>query len=86
MEAVAAEIRATGATARAMAADAGSEADVKAYVAEAVTAFGGIDAIYANAGISGGLTPFFDLTVESWQEILRVNLIGPSSPSARSRR
>ncbi len=57
VEAVAAEIRATGATARAIAADAGSEADVKAYVAEAVAAFGGIDAIYANAGISGGSRP-----------------------------
>jgi NAD(P)-dependent dehydrogenase (short-subunit alcohol dehydrogenase family) len=77
VEAVAAEIRGTGANAVAMAADAGSEAEVKAYVARAVAEFGGIDAIYANAGISGGLTPFFDLTVDTWQEILRVNLIGP---------
>ena len=28
-------------------------------------------------GISGGLTPLFEQTVERWQEVLRVNLIGP---------
>ena len=41
VEAVAAEIRATGATAVAMAADVGREADVKAYVARTVSEFGG---------------------------------------------
>lgn len=66
-----------GGKAIAMAADAGNEADVKAYVAKAVSAFGGIDTIYANAGISGGLVPLWEQTVEMWQEILRVNLIGP---------
>lgn len=40
VEAVAEEIRATGATAVAMAADAGREADVKAYVARTVSEFG----------------------------------------------
>ncbi|WP_439573230.1 SDR family NAD(P)-dependent oxidoreductase [Phreatobacter sp.] len=75
--AVAAEIADAGGRCIAMAADAGSEADVKAYVAKAVSEFGGLDAIYANAGISGGLTPFFEQTVEQWQEILRINLIGP---------
>jgi NAD(P)-dependent dehydrogenase (short-subunit alcohol dehydrogenase family) len=62
---------------KAFAADAGDEAAVKSYVASALEAFGAIDAIYANAGISGGLTPLFDQTVEHWQEVLRVNLIGP---------
>ncbi|MEA2755439.1 MAG: hypothetical protein QOJ54_1728, partial [Aliidongia sp.] len=33
--------------------------------------------IYANAGISGGLVPLFDQSVEHWQEVLRINLIGP---------
>jgi NAD(P)-dependent dehydrogenase (short-subunit alcohol dehydrogenase family) len=75
--AVAAEIVEAGGRCIAMAADAGAEADVKAYVARAVEAFGGIDALYANAGISGGMTPFFEQTVAQWQEILRVNLIGP---------
>jgi len=61
----------------AMTADAGREEDVKAYVGKALSEFGGLDAIYANAGISGGYVPIVDQTVEQWQEILRVNLIGP---------
>lgn len=57
--------------------DAGSEADVAALVETAVSRFGGLDIAYANAGISGGLTGIFDHTVEEWQAILQVNLIGP---------
>jgi NAD(P)-dependent dehydrogenase (short-subunit alcohol dehydrogenase family) len=60
-----------------MVADVGIEDDVQRYVASAVSRFGGVDVVYANAGISGGLTPFFDHTVETWMEILRINLIGP---------
>ncbi len=60
-----------------MTGDAGLESDVKTYVARALKEFGGIDAIYANAGISGGYLPVTEQTVEQWQEILRVNLIGP---------
>jgi NAD(P)-dependent dehydrogenase (short-subunit alcohol dehydrogenase family) len=57
--------------------DAGLEADVAELVASAVGRFGGLDIAYANAGISGGLTGIFDHTVEDWQTILQVNLIGP---------
>ena len=57
--------------------DAGSEPDVQALVAEAVARFGRLDIAYANAGVSGGLTGIFDLTVEEWQALLQVNLIGP---------
>lgn len=57
--------------------DAGSEADVVRLVDTAVSRFGGLDIAYANAGISGGLTGIFDHTVEEWQTILQVNLIGP---------
>jgi NAD(P)-dependent dehydrogenase (short-subunit alcohol dehydrogenase family) len=70
-------IRAAGGTAVAMAADAGSDADVRACVARAVAEFGGLDTMYANAGISGGDVPLAEQTVELWQEVLRVNLIGP---------
>jgi NAD(P)-dependent dehydrogenase (short-subunit alcohol dehydrogenase family) len=71
------QIAAAGGKAIPMAADAGSEADVQAYVKRALEEFGGLDVVYANAGISGGLVPLFEQTVEHWQEILRVNLIGP---------
>lgn len=77
VEETAQSIRDAGGRALAMTADAGSEADVKAYVARAVTEFGGLDAVYANAGISGGDVALFEQSVELWQEILRVNLIGP---------
>jgi len=60
-----------------IAADAGREADVADLVALAVNEHGGLDIFFANAGISGGLASIFEQTPEDWQEILRVNLIGP---------
>jgi NAD(P)-dependent dehydrogenase (short-subunit alcohol dehydrogenase family) len=39
--------------------------------ARAVSLFGGVDVIYANAGISGGYLPVTEQTVEQWQEVLR---------------
>jgi len=76
VEATAAEIVNSGGKAIALAADVGAEADVVGFIAHAVEAFGGLDAVYANAGISGGLVPLAEQTVELWQEVLRVNLIG----------
>ncbi len=57
--------------------DAGEESDVKAAVERAVGEFGALDAIYANAGVSGGYTPIEELTPQAWAEVLRINLIGP---------
>ncbi len=74
---VAADITALGGRAAAFAADAGDEAQVQAFIAASVAEFGGLDVVYANAGISGGLVPLFEQTVDQWQETLRVNLIGP---------
>jgi NAD(P)-dependent dehydrogenase (short-subunit alcohol dehydrogenase family) len=58
-------------------ADAGSEADVKRLVAESVARHGGLDIIFANAGISGGFASIAEQTEADWAEILRINLIGP---------
>src|SRR6266446_6863536 len=66
-----------GGTIEAVQADAGSEADVKAFIDKAVSKYGKLDAIWANAGVSGGLVPLAEQTVEQWQEVLRINLIGP---------
>src|SRR5712675_842077 len=71
------QVRKAGGTAEAVVADAGSEKDVMAFIDKAVSAYGRLDAIWANAGISGGLVPLAEQTVEHWQEVLRVNLIGP---------
>ena len=66
-----------GGNAQTMTADTGRDEDVRAFVNRAIQNFGGLDAIYANAGISGGLVPLFEQTVEQWQQILQTNLIGP---------
>lgn len=60
-----------------VAADAGSEDDVVALVRSAEARFGGLDIMFANAGISGGFASLFEQSPEDWAEILRVNLIGP---------
>jgi NAD(P)-dependent dehydrogenase (short-subunit alcohol dehydrogenase family) len=60
-----------------VAADAGREEDVKGLIDVAVREHGGLDIFFANAGISGGLASIFEQSVADWQEILRVNLIGP---------
>jgi len=76
VEATAAAIRAAGGTATALVKDSSSEQDIAEAVALTVRDHGGIDVCFANAGISGGLVPFFDLTVELWNQILKVNLVG----------
>jgi NAD(P)-dependent dehydrogenase (short-subunit alcohol dehydrogenase family) len=69
-------VRKSGGTAEAVVADAGAEKDVIAFVEKAVSTYGRLDAVWANAGVSGGLVPLAEQTVEHWQEILRINLIG----------
>ncbi len=71
------QVRKAGGTAEAVVADAGSEKDVVAFIDKAISTYGRLDAIWANAGVSGGLVPLAEQTVEHWQEILRINLIGP---------
>jgi NAD(P)-dependent dehydrogenase (short-subunit alcohol dehydrogenase family) len=70
-------IRDAGGHAIALIGDAGLEADVEKAVQAAVSNFGGLDVCYANAGVSGGYTPLFEMTAENWTELLRINLIGP---------
>jgi NAD(P)-dependent dehydrogenase (short-subunit alcohol dehydrogenase family) len=57
--------------------DAGSEGDVERLVEQTVADHGGVDVFFANAGISGGLAGLFEQNSIDWEEILRVNLIGP---------
>jgi NAD(P)-dependent dehydrogenase (short-subunit alcohol dehydrogenase family) len=57
-------------------ADTSQEQNVEAYVKLALSTFGALDVVYANAGISGGLVPLFEQTVDYWLQILQVNLIG----------
>jgi NAD(P)-dependent dehydrogenase (short-subunit alcohol dehydrogenase family) len=71
------EAQARGLDMRTHPADVSDEEAVKGYVDAALEAFGGLDVVYANAGVSGGLVPLFEQSVEMWRDILTVNLIGP---------
>ncbi len=66
-----------GGTAEAIRIDAGLEDDVIRTIALACDSFGGLDVMFANAGISGGMANLFDTDVALITEVLRVNLIGP---------
>lgn len=73
-----AAVEEAGGKAIAMIGDAGDEADVAAAVARAGETYGRLDIFFANAGITGGVRGgFFDATPQVWEEVLRVNLIGP---------
>ena len=55
--------------------DVAKEEDVKVMVERAVQHFGRIDFLINNAGLSR-FTPFDELTVQAWDEVLNVNLRG----------
>ncbi|HEY1448699.1 MAG TPA: SDR family NAD(P)-dependent oxidoreductase, partial [Caulobacteraceae bacterium] len=73
----AAMIAADGGQAIAVKGDAGSETDIKAAIERAASEFGRLDAVFANAGVSGGMTPMEAIDEAFWQNLLHVNLIGP---------
>jgi NAD(P)-dependent dehydrogenase (short-subunit alcohol dehydrogenase family) len=70
-------IRGAGGSCLAAPGDAGNENDVRRAVDRTVTELGGLEVVFANAGIGGDRAPLFEQTVENWLEVLRVNLIGP---------
>ena len=76
-EPLAAAIAATGAVDRALAVptDVADAASVDALFARTVAAFGRVDLLFNNAGVSIG-GPFEDLTLAQWQEVVDVNLTG----------
>ncbi|MFL6576790.1 MAG: SDR family NAD(P)-dependent oxidoreductase [Povalibacter sp.] len=69
-------VRTAGGEALARISDSSEEANVAAAIAAALEHFGSLDICYANAGISGGLIPLQEQTLEHWMEVLKVNLIG----------
>jgi NAD(P)-dependent dehydrogenase (short-subunit alcohol dehydrogenase family) len=73
----AAQIARAGGRADAVAADAADEPTVAALVARCVADWGGLEAIHANAGVSGAPKTILDLELDDWWPVLRVNLIGP---------
>ncbi|MBY0400666.1 glucose 1-dehydrogenase [Myxococcota bacterium] len=76
IESVAAEIRAAGGAARAIACDARVEADLKALVAGTLAAFGRIDLVANNAG-AGGAYSTLQSSDEEIVDCFRLNAIAP---------
>jgi NAD(P)-dependent dehydrogenase (short-subunit alcohol dehydrogenase family) len=74
---VEAEIRARGGSALAVPADVSREREVQAMVETARARLGPIDVLVNNAGIAGPTANVEDITEDEWQEVLRVNLVGP---------
>jgi len=69
-------IEQSGGRAMAVQADVSDEEAVAAFVARCVSEYGGVDGLYANAGVSGGRKTLTELTVDDWQRTLAVNTIG----------
>jgi NAD(P)-dependent dehydrogenase (short-subunit alcohol dehydrogenase family) len=56
--------------------DVRSEPDLDALVSATVGSFGGLDVVFANAGI-GSLAPIVDAEASAWMRVIEVNLLGP---------
>ena len=75
VDAVAAELRAQGATAHAAACDVTDEGSVRALGHEANAKLGKVDILVNNAGISSS-APLRKLTLDEWNRVLAVNATG----------
>ncbi|RAI33788.1 SDR family NAD(P)-dependent oxidoreductase [Rhodoplanes serenus] len=74
LEAVAATIRAAGGRIVTMVADVAEEATAEAAVAQAVSAFGRLDVVVANAVFDLPLAPLTTLSLADWRRTFAVNL------------
>jgi NAD(P)-dependent dehydrogenase (short-subunit alcohol dehydrogenase family) len=73
---VAATIRERGGVARGVTADVTDERAVRALCAVAVTDLGGLEVMFANAGIVGSIAPVVELTEHDWRRQWGVNVLG----------
>lgn len=71
-----AQARKAGGDATYVAADVSRPEECEALVRSAVQAYGRLDVACNNAGIAGDLAPTADYSVQSWQQVLGVNLSG----------
>jgi meso-butanediol dehydrogenase/(S,S)-butanediol dehydrogenase/diacetyl reductase len=74
-EAVVKEIKAAGGQAVPILADVSKEEDVKKIVDKAVSEYGHLDIMIANAGIAWA-KPITDTTLENWEQIYSINVRG----------
>ena len=73
-EAVAGSIRENGGQASAVQADVTAEESVAAMIAAVVERHGRIDCAHNNAGISGQMTAFTELSLDDWDRMIAINL------------
>ena len=57
--------------------DAGDDTQVRDLIESTAERHGGLDIMFANAGISGGWDSITEQSAAEWAETLRINLIGP---------
>lgn len=76
MQAVAGQIAAAGGRAHVQRCDTGKAAQVEALVAFAVAETGGLHLLVNNAGIGGAAEPVGAYPLESWHQVMDVNLHG----------
>jgi len=72
----AAEIEAAGSRALAVTVDVIDEPSVAAMIDAAVAAFGGLDAIFCNAGISGFYRRIDQIDLAEWRRVIDIDLTG----------
>jgi NAD(P)-dependent dehydrogenase (short-subunit alcohol dehydrogenase family) len=75
-EAVAQELTTAGAAAIPIQADVRQESEMQAAVARTVHELGGLNFVFANAGINGMQCPIEEMTVEEWDATIDTNLKG----------
>ena len=63
-----------GANAAGFAADVGEKAQLEAAIDAAAAHFGPVEALFANAGLTGGFTPFTAFDPDVFEQTIRVNL------------
>ena len=68
--------KAAGSEAVVVEADVTSAEDVQNYVDQAVEHFGGVDALFNNAGIEGAVCPLDEYPLEVFEQVMAVNVTG----------
>ncbi len=76
LEELVAQIEVAGGEALAVTCDISHEEDVSVAVAEAVARFGGIDAVFANAGVLGAFRPLAETETHDFDALIAINLKG----------
>lgn len=78
LERTAEEARRHGIRAEVFPTDLRRDAEVEALVDRTAVAFGRIDVLVNNAGISGNEKPFLEVSAAEWDEVMAVNLRAPA--------